>query len=203
MLLTTAYDVVAHVSNLNSGIQSVQFVVYKEEPGWRGLLRASEAKNLDAALQGMKQRSNQRIVNEVWLKDVSAEALDKCASELPSGQLLAASSKVELPQGKWAHIPMMDFICAVTGEHLSILKQLIKETGQGSGFILESGRSYHYYGLELLSEEKWKLFLGKCLLMTGFVDERFVGHQLIDGRCILRLSSGKLNPHLPRVVASL
>jgi hypothetical protein len=39
--------------------------------------------------------------------------------------------------------------------------------------------------------------------MSGFADDRYIGHQLVDGYCVLRLSSGKLKNHTPTVVAEL
>lgn len=68
---------------------------------------------------------------------------------------------------------------------------------------MESGRSYHYYGCELLSEEEWIVFLGKSLLMSGYTDDRYIGHQLVDGHCVLRLSSRKSKANVPMVVSAL
>lgn len=68
---------------------------------------------------------------------------------------------------------------------------------------VDSGRSYHYYGKRLLSKNEWRIFLGKCLLMQDLVDERYVGHQLVDGHCVLRLSASQIKPSIPRVTAQL
>jgi len=58
-----------------------------------------------------------------------------------------------------------------------------------------------YYGFQLLPESEWPIFLGKCLLMSGYADDRYIGHQLVDGYCVLRLSSGVLKAGSPQVVA--
>jgi len=84
-----------------------------------------------------------------------------------------------------------------------ILVQLLRALGNGEGFLLRSGRSYHYYGATLLTEIEWRVFLGKCLLMSGYSDDRYIGHQLVDGYCALRLSSGKLKNQVPTIVAEI
>jgi len=101
------------------------------------------------------------------------------------------------------HIPMMDFMCPPSYENQQALSGLLRELNHGRGFLLESGRSYHYYGLQILDERQWHVFLGKCLLMSGFVDDRYVGHQLVDGHCVLRLSAGQLKAKIPTVIAEL
>ena len=98
---------------------------------------------------------------------------------------------------------MVDLICAPSAMNLDVVARLLREIRQGQGFLLESGRSYHYYGIDLLSDEEWRVFLGKCLLMFGYVDDRYIGHQLVDGHCVLRLSAGTLKTGVPRVVAEL
>ena len=125
------------------------------------------------------------------------------AQSLRGHQLLGVVSRVSLADGGSGHIPMMDFLCAASTRNLDVLTRLLREIGQARGFLLESGRSYHYYGVEILTEEAWQRFLGKCLLMFGYVDDRYVGHQLVDGHCVLRLSAGRLKASLPRVVAQL
>ena|SRR5437667_4727817 len=136
---------------------------------------------------------------------MSAKRLQEIARGLAEDRLLGLISRVSLRGGGSGHIPMMDFVCIPSPENLDILTRFLTEiqNGKGEGFLLESGRSYHYYGVELLSEEGWRVFLGKCLLMPGYVDDRYVGHQLVDGHCVLRLSAGKLRSRLPRVVARL
>jgi hypothetical protein len=98
---------------------------------------------------------------------------------------------------------MMDFMCVPSSTNLELLAHLLGDLHQGRGCLLDSGRSYHYYGFRLLSGTEWQMFLGKSLLMSGFADDRYIGHQLVDGHCVLRLSSGKLKSCVPTVVAEL
>ena len=98
---------------------------------------------------------------------------------------------------------MMDFMCAPSSTNLGLLTHLLGDLHQGRGCLLDSGRSYHYYGFRLLSGTEWQIFMGKCLLMSSLVDDRYIGHQLVDGYCVLRLSSGNLKSCVPTVVADL
>jgi hypothetical protein len=97
----------------------------------------------------------------------------------------------------------MDFECVPSARNQNLLLRLLGDLGRGRTFLLESGRSYHYYGSQLLREEEWRIFLGKCLLMSDFSDDRHIGYQLVDGHCVLLLSSGRLNNVIPMVVAEL
>ena len=115
------------------------------------------------------------------------------------------------------HIPMMDFRCPKSLENLLHIKELLRTIGQEEGVILDSGRSYHYYGVNLMDEKEWLNFLANCFL-SGLADERYIGHRLkelnladkryIDhrfkDRCsILRLSASPLRPKIPTVVVIL
>ncbi len=62
-------------------------------------------------------------------------------------------------------MPMMDSLCRPSKRNQDLLTHLLRGVGQTRGFVLDSGRSYHYYGVEILSEGAWRRFLGKCLLM--------------------------------------
>jgi len=114
--------------------------------------------------------------------------------------VLAASSKVRLKDGSVAHIPMIDFKCAPTQENVDLAREAFAKIGQTDGVLLNSGNSFHYYGQTLLSENEWLTFLGHSLLLSDFIDTRYVGHALINGECRLRLSTTPLNPFIPTVV---
>lgn len=199
----SAYEVVAEVVQFNPTVESMTLVSYVEGPTWRDLLQTRDGPNVESPLNGLQQDRGERILTNLPRKGVSAGNLRGLAESLPDDRLLAVASKVLLAGGGAAHIPMMDFMCVPSPRNLGVLVDLLGNLRQGRGYLLESGRSYHYYGFQLLVEEAWKVFLGKCLLMSGYTDERYVGHQLVDGHCVLRLSSGKLKASVPTVVAEV
>ena len=70
------------------------------------------------------------------------------------------------------------------------------------GVILETGRFFHYYGMSLLSEEKWLQFMAEFLMPCVVVSPRYVGHSLYDGYCSLRLTTDtKYKTKIPEVIA--
>ena len=201
--LPTAYEVVAYIVDSNPHVESLSVVTYHEGPNWGDAAPPVERTDLPLLLKGLRQDRGERIPTKLSRNEISAERLRAIAQSLRSDQLLGVVSAVCLAGGGSGHIPMMDFMCAPSTRNLEALMRLLGELGRGRGCLLESGRSYHYYGVELLTDEEWRVFLGKCLLMFGYVDDRYVGHQLVDGHCVLRLSAGKLKTSVPRVVAEI
>jgi hypothetical protein len=196
-----AYEVVAQIVAANPGLESLHLVAYHEGPNWRDLRQPGQDSSVDFLLQGIQQDRGERILTKVLRDEISTDKLLGFARGLGEDQLLAVISKVSLGGGETGHIPMMDFMAPPSSKNQEVLTRLLRELHYGRGWLLESGRSYHYYGDQILTAEEWKVFLGKCLLMSGYVDDRYIGHQLVDGHCVLRLSAGKLKVSLPRVVA--
>jgi hypothetical protein len=122
---------------------------------------------------------------------------------LRSDVVLAICSKCRLVDGSVAHIPMMDFRCKSSPENQKKVESSLRGVGQKAGYILESGRSYHYYGIDLMDEKSWIQFMGKCLLLSPLVDSRYIAHRLIEGTCALRVSTSERHPKFPTVVANL
>jgi hypothetical protein len=94
---------------------------------------------------------------------------------------------------------LIDFDCEINFGNLQMIKDFFRQT-IGQGIILESGRSYHGYGMELLSEKEMLTFFGQCLLFSGFIDERCIGHRLIDMEMCLRITANHLRPEIPKVI---
>jgi hypothetical protein len=199
----SAYEVVAHIVDSNRSIESLSLVTYEEGPNWRDLRRTDEGADVGLLLKGLQQDRGKRTLTKVSRAEASAENLRDVAQSLPNNKLLGVLSRVRLVGGESAHIPMMDFMCTPSARNLETLVHLLTDLRQGRGCLLESGRSYHYYAFQLFMEEQWRVFLGKCLLMSGYTDDRYIGHQLVDGHCVLRLSSRKSKASAPTVVAQL
>jgi hypothetical protein len=132
--------------------------------------------------------------------DVSVDVLHALAEGIPPAHLLAVSSLVELHDGSHCHVPMLDFHCPASPENLGLVKCVVTQLGIGGGFILESGESYHFYGLRLLKERELTAFLGRALLYAPIVDKCWIAHQLIESACALRISSRGPDGDMPCVV---
>jgi hypothetical protein len=141
-------------------------------------------------------------VEHVPASSITADYLRARSVGLHPGRILTFSSHVILRNQAVAHIPMLDFRISASRTNLTTALATLSELGH-DGIILDSGQSYHFYGLTLLSSEELRTFLGKALLFTPVIDYRWIAHQLIEGACALRLSPGANNQKTPTAVATV
>jgi hypothetical protein len=131
---------------------------------------------------------------------VTVPVLQSLLSGLDPNFALGVSSRVRLYNGESRHIPMIDLTCDKSADNQRTLIHVFRSIGQNRGVLLDSGRSYHYYGLELLDEREWLAFMGRSLLLTPLVDTRYIAHRLIDDYGRLRISTSKNKPNMPVLV---
>jgi len=176
-------------------------------PYWESILAASwSTPRLDALLdQALSHDVTREASTRFTIKaeDLSAKRIQNEIEQLPDGWVLALCSRCEVDDGSQRHIPMMDFRCAPSPQNLERTRLALKKLGQASGVILESGRSYHFYGFQLQEQQEWIDFMARSLLLAPFVDARFVAHRLIEGTAVLRISASERKPFLPSIVAIL
>ena len=150
------------------------------------------------AMEGAATTDNYRLSSSAV-----QEAIEAKESELGVGEILAVSSRLWLDSGEERHIPMLDFRVAISAEHEKLIRQQLHVLG-AKGWIFESGRSYHFIGRDLLAGESGlREFLGRSLLFAPVVDGRWVAHQLIEGACALRISSGNAGQIRPRLTIAI
>jgi len=141
-------------------------------------------------------------------EDVTSKRLESISSSLKSGRVLAIQSilfgdETESFGTPIFHFPLMDFSCPESPENLKKIKNFLGRIGQKRGVILFSGKSYHYYGLDLFyNYDRWMNFLGDCGL-SELVNGRYIMHSLKDSCSALRLSACPLKPEIPTVVSVL
>ena len=123
-------------------------------------------------------------------ENLTAVKLQETYSQLCDDHVLAIESPCLLDDGSDAHVPMIAFCCKPHKKRIQIIKSALREMGQEWGVLLESGRSYHYYGFDLLEGDAWIDFVGKCALCP-YVDARYLGHRLRSRRFCLRITSSR------------
>jgi len=137
-------------------------------------------------------------------RDITLDWLNACPPRSKKDPTLGVISEVRIAFSftdyRSYHIPMMDFNCPKSPKNLSQIEKLLRTIGQEEGVILDAGRSYHYYGVNLMDEKEWLNFLANCFL-SGLADERYIGHRLKDHCGILRISATPLRPKVPTVVS--
>jgi hypothetical protein len=85
------------------------------------------------------------------------------------------------------HIPILDLDIPVGENGMETAAEVFANLGVAHGAIINSGASYHGWGLELLTDSDWRKFMARALLLDK-IDRRWVGHRLIDGQANLRIS---------------
>lgn len=71
-------------------------------------------------------------------------------------EIMAIGSQVIL-EGKVMHIPMLDF----NFSEADLDRNEISKLGLPTGVVLKTDHSFHYYGLELMSPQQWRVWMCK------------------------------------------
>ncbi len=135
--------------------------------------------------------------------------LNKIGNRLEPDEQIALSSRVLLLNGEYANIPLMEFSLKKSEQNLNIIKERLIHSKSVSGWLLETGSSYHFYGNAVLTDNEWIDFMGKCLLTSivhtrddieQIADTGFIGHSLRRGCATLRITTRADKDFIPRVV---
>lgn len=99
-----------------------------------------------------------------------------------------------------SHIPFLDFHIPPSNTNQKIcLKILIHLNLQG--YLLNSGKSYHFIGKNVMDFENLQTVLHNALLFSPIIDKSWIAHQLIQKYCCLRIS--KKYDRLPYLVEEI
>jgi len=112
---------------------------------------------------------------------------------------IGLTSLVRLSDARICHIPMVDFCNHCSEEGLKEAMVALYSLGEERGFLVESGHSYHYYGVRLLKVDGWVDFMRSCQTKP-VIGHRWPMLQLEDGFATLRISTSSFKPQLPRVI---
>ena len=130
----------------------------------------------------MWQISSQEFLDDGHIETIFAET--------PPEQELAIHSDVRLQSGERHHLVMVDMSTSARA-HLDKLRVFLGDHFFQQITWFASGRSFHGYGEDLLSEHTWVQFMGLLLLanqprLEPTVDPRWIGHRLLAGHSALR-----------------
>jgi hypothetical protein len=124
------------------------------------------------------------IIDDDWLAHQKLE--------LKPNWELALNSLVHDSRSRARHIPMIDFAVGAIGrDELLLMDRILGKTLTKDFVYYETGRSFHAYGLALISPSGWRTFMAKLLLLNlpdrpQLIDARWVGHRLLSGYSALR-----------------
>jgi hypothetical protein len=157
---------------------------------------------LDAAMMHVSFRGHERSLP--WASAVAGGLESACAQYSSQvGASLTFLSEMICRDGSLRHLPMLDFHPPKSAPNQRIVEAVAGRLFPQGAILLDSGESYHAYGTELLSESEFRRFLGMALLLAPIVDRAYVAHQLIEGRCALRLTPGGGKSRVPTVISVL
>lgn len=179
----------------------VKLIAHHVEVNWR-----QKYKTTGERLAHLKEGLSQNTPIRTWKvrgSDLS-KAVPECTCEAKNiNAVVSASSIVTSDTSTIRHLPLVNLHPA---EHLSLddVCDIVRETTDGMrGYLLETGRFYHFYGRATLSRRNWEHLLSQFLMPTIIVSPRYIGHSLYRGYTTVRLSTDEnFKPMLPRLVRS-
>lgn len=223
-------DILKEIMNNNSDIISYRFHTFPSKSLLQDAINLDE-KDIDLVNKALGVRDKYRLPfwdsimlsffgNENYSKTILHQALhhnqrddlyDVNRDEFLSNgfffnkkERLAINSNVILKQNKNAHIPMLDFHIPVSESNLDIVIDVLKELKVKGGYILESGESYHFIGDYYINEEFLIDFLAKALFFAPIIDRAWIGHQILERSCSLRIDKKHgIYPRMIRYISNI
>lgn len=98
----------------------------------------------------------------------------------------AFSSKINSDTSE-LHIPLIDFHIPVSDENQNICLNILLLLNL-KGYLLNSGKSYHFIGKEVVNYMQLQNILFNALLFSPIIDKSWIAHQLIQKFCCLRVT---------------
>lgn len=157
-----------------------------EIPFWNAIMISTinRAANESLPLNCLKGSCRHHKIKE--FKVIADDSIDKIKEILGSESRIGINSKVSVGKRKILHIPMLDFHISQSEKNTRTVEEVCKILGL-NGYILNSGKSYHFIGKKLFDKNEMINFLGRALTFTPIVDMTWIAHQLQDQSCTLRM----------------
>lgn len=157
---------------------------------------------LDEVKMHVTFRGRERSLS--WDSAVGGDLQRACAEFSTADEAsLVFLSEMRCRDGSTCHLPMVDFHSASSAVNQQVVTGVVERLFPEGCFLLESGESYHAYGTRLMSETEFRTFLGTALLFAPIVDRTYLAHQVIEGRCALRLTAGGGKARVPKVISMI
>lgn len=154
----------------------------------RGLLDGALRHNSDAAVRV-------RLRREEFIECLSSGEYE----DLPPRDLVSFCSPVEIfGDEQRMHLPLLDLGVKPGPDGQAAALDSMQALGL-RGLLFESGRSYHFYCADPVALPDLVAILARAQLLSPIIDSRWASHQLIDGRCGLRISTDSEKTPAPPV----
>ncbi len=170
------------------------------------LLGAESVTHLNIAYyeQGKQEKdcsdcSNTKPLSTKLVEFSKIKELDKLPNK--DDVKIGLSSLVRLDNGYIAHIKQLDLDWN-NNDLDFILKNIKKLNLEGEGYLVNSGRGYHYYGKGLLSPEEWKEWMNEAE-KSEEVDREWIRLSRERKYSVLRINSTEDKPIKPKPICEL
>jgi hypothetical protein len=100
-------------------------------------------------------------------------------------------STLELSNKNKLHIPMIDFHILPSKNNQKVAEKIIYVLNINPGYLIESGKSYHYIGINAVSENNLISILAKSILLSPIVDRNWSAHQILEKSCSIRVTKSE------------
>ncbi len=167
---------------------AVLLVCQEQENVPQGLLQAAQHHACAASTAKGQTVTRQQVLGG---------ALKQMCQNKGRSNWIGMTSEVVLDDGSTAHIPMLDFRCRISPLNRKLVGEVTKRLLPGGAFLLEAGTVYQAYGKKTIPPKAFAPLLGQALLFGNVVNHRYIAHQLIDGKCSVRLSAGSTKKSVP------
>jgi hypothetical protein len=134
------------------------------------------------------------------VRELTGAGLEAILHGVPADHMVVMTSRLETTAGPM-HVPMLDFKLESKRSNDRAAREVAGRLG--NGYLLDSGSSYHFYGSDLLPDDALQRWLLRAQLLSRYVDTRWVTHQLLEGRCALRISPSASTHQQPVVIAEI
>lgn len=181
----------------------LQFIRHPVGVNWRQKYQATEdkLKELNAALKQEEPMEMWFNTGEQFITDTEDVLRLK---NIKNHEVVSFCSILHSSDNACLHIPMMNFHPKDSIGIENIINLLKKICNGRHGYLLFSGRYWHYWGDFLLSDQEWIRFNCQFLMPTIFISERYVGHSLYRGYNTLRLThSTPIKPKIPELIKEI
>jgi hypothetical protein len=217
-------DVVQHIVASNRNIAALRFFEFTNKTKLQDRLTrmtAADREIVDRALHRKRQShagfweallcemletgsSSRTLITAIFFhqanRDYQIASRDEFRQWLSAhrSKLIALNSRVLMEDGNYLHIPLLDFKIAAGQQAHGLVGDCILSMGL-RGYLLASGRSYHFMGVDPVTEQELLDMLAAFTLLHPISDKAWAAHQLIERSASLRVTAkGGVEPQVIR-----
>lgn len=102
---------------------------------------------------------------------------------------IAFLSKVKIGSSTM-HLPLIDFHIPPSNTNQETVENVLMQLGLNNGFLINSGKSYHFISTDLVFQQQFELLLAQMIFFTPIIDRNWIAHQLIEKCSAVRICKG-------------